>query len=123
MKSTIPFEMENPLWFAETEGILSADDTHLKLEFRTSDAVVGLIKSDVREVKLPLDTIEEITYRKEWWSDCAIVIRVNEMRAASAIPAFKQGQVELSVDKKHCEAAAQFVSAVQLAVAAKRTNV
>ena len=31
--------MENPLWFAETEGILSADESDLKLEFRTSDAV------------------------------------------------------------------------------------
>ena len=115
--------MENPLWFAETEGILSADDTDLKLEFRTSDAVVGLIKSDIRDVKLPLDTIEEITYRKQCWSGCAIIIRVNQMRAASDLPCFKQGEVELSVDGKHCEAAAEFVSSVQQAVAAKRTNV
>jgi hypothetical protein len=30
MKSTIPFTMENPLWIAQTEGILSADETELK---------------------------------------------------------------------------------------------
>ncbi len=112
--------MENPLWLAETEGILSADETDLKLEFRTSDAVVGLIKSEVREVKLPLDRIEEITYQKQWWSGCALIIRVNEMRAASDLPGFKQGEVELSIDSKHCEAAAQFVSSLQLAVAAKK---
>jgi hypothetical protein len=120
MKSTVPFTMENPLWLAETEGILSADETNLKLEFRTSDAVVGLIKSDVHEVKLPLDRIEEITYQKHGRSGCAIIIRVSEMRAASDLPAFKQGEIELSVDGKHCEAAAQFVSSVQLAVAAKK---
>lgn len=122
MKTTIPFEMENPLWFAETEGILSADESDLKLEFRTSDAVIGLIKSDIREVKLAIDGIEEITFQKGLLLGCSINIRVAEMRAASDLPAYKQGEVELSIDGKHSEAAAELVSSVQLAVAARKRN-
>jgi hypothetical protein len=116
MKSTVPFTMENPLWLAATEGILSADETDLILEFRTSDAIIGLIKSEVREVKLPLNSIEQMTYRKHWLGGCSVVIRVNEMRAASELPGFKQGEVELSVDRKHREVAAEFVSSIQLAL-------
>ena len=114
--------MENPLLFAETEGILSADDTDVKFEFRTSDAVLGVIKSDIREVKLPLDRIEGITYRKQWLSGASIIIRVNEMRAASDLPSFKQGEVVLSVERKHRESAAEFVSSVQLALTARQKN-
>jgi hypothetical protein len=122
MNSTVPFTMDNPLWLAETEGILSADEADLKFEFRTSDAVMGLIKSDIREVKLPLDRIEGITFRKEWLSGGSITIRVNEMRAASELPAFKEGEVVLKVARKHRETAAELVSSVQLAIAAKRKS-
>ena len=114
--------MQNPLWFAETEGILSADDTDLKFEFRTSDAVLGVIKSDIREVRLPLDRIESITFRKQWLAGCSIMIRVSEMRAASDLPGFKQGEVELSIERKHREVTAEFVSSVQLALAAKKRS-
>ena len=114
--------MDHPIWFAESEGILSADGTDLTFEFRTSDAVMGIIKSDIREVKLPLDRIEAITFRKEWLAGGSINIRVNEMRAVSDLPGFKQGEVVLSVVRKHRETAAELVSSVQLAVAARKKN-
>jgi hypothetical protein len=120
MKSTVPFTMENPLWIAETEGILSADEADLKFEFRTSDVIVGLVKSDIRIVNIPFDRIEGITYRKRLFSGCFIIIRVNEMRAASELPGLKQGEVKLTIARKHREMAAEFVSAVQMALAARK---
>jgi len=122
MKSTIPFTMDNPLVFAETEGILSFDETGLKFEFRTSDAVLGLVKSDIREVRIPVDSIEEITFRKRFLSGGSIIVRVSEMRSAADLPAFKEGEVELSIDRKRREAAANFVSSVQLALTARKTS-
>jgi hypothetical protein len=111
------------MWLAETEGILSSAETELKFEFRTSDAVLGVIKSDIREVRLPFDRIEGITFRKEWLSGAIITIRVNEMRAASDLPGFKEGEVALSIARKHREVAAELVSCVQLALTAgKKTG-
>ena len=104
----------------ETEGILSADETDLKFEFRSTDAVIGLVKSDIRELKLPFDKIEGIAYRKEWLSGCWILIRVNEMRAASDLPGFKEGELKLTVARKHRATAAEFVSSVQLALDARK---
>jgi hypothetical protein len=119
MKRTVPFKMQDVFGgFAETEGILSTDGTNLTLEFRTSDAWTGLLKTDVRQVTLPLDVIEEITFRKRWFRGW-LAIRVSEMRAAADIPNFKQGETRLSIAKRHCQAAAELVSSVQLARAAK----
>lgn len=115
MKSiSVPFTIQNVFQgFAETEGILSADNAELKLEFQTSDNILGLLKSGVREVRLPLDKIEEITFRKRWFG-CSLIIRVAEMRSASEIPNFKQGEILLSIAKKHSQAASDLVSSVQL---------
>ena len=115
MKSTVPFTIRNVFQgFAETEGILSVDGTDLKLEFQTTDAVVGLLKSGVREVRLPLDGVEEIALRKGWFG-CSLVVRVAEMRGASEVPNFKHGEIALSIAKKHSQAAADFVSSIRIA--------
>jgi hypothetical protein len=119
MKRTVPFKIQDVFeGLAETEGILSADGTDLTLEFRTADALIGLLKSGVREVKLPMGGIEEIALRKGWFRS-SLVIRVAEMRAAADIPNFKQGEIRLSIAKRHSQAAADLVSSVQLVRAAK----
>jgi hypothetical protein len=115
MKPTVPFTIQNVFQgFAETEGILSVDDTDLKLEFVTADSLLGLLKSDVHEVRLPLNGIEEIAFRKGLFG-CSLVIRVAEMRRASDVPNFKRGEILLSIAKKHRSAAAELVASVQLA--------
>jgi hypothetical protein len=118
MKTSVPFSIHNVFQgLAETEGILSVDGTDLKLEFRTTDAVLGLLKSGVQEVKLPIASVEEMTFRKGVF-DCSLVIRVAEMRRAADVPNFKQGEILLSIAKKHSQAAAELVASVQLGPAA-----
>ena len=114
MKSSIPFTIRNVFQgLAETEGILSANGTNLKLEFRTTDSVLGLLKSGVQEVKLPIDGIQEIAFRKGWFGS-SVVIRVAEMRGAADVPNSKQGEILLSIAKKHSKAAAELASSVTI---------
>src|SRR5947207_9130113 len=114
MKPTVPFTIRNVYQgFAETEGILSMDGADLKLEFQTTDNVVGLLKSGVREIRLPLDGVEEVCFQKGWFG-CSLVIRVAEMRGASEVPNFKRGEIALSIAKKHSKAAADFISSIQI---------
>jgi hypothetical protein len=113
--TTVPFTIQNVFQgFAETEGILSVDGGDLKLEFQTSDNVFGLLKSGVREVRLPLAKIEEIAFRKGWLG-FSLVIRVAEMRGASEVPNFRQGEILLSIAKRNSQAASDLVSAIQIA--------
>jgi hypothetical protein len=115
MKPTVPFKIRNVFQgLAEVEGILSVDGSDLRLEFQTAENVVGLLKSGVREVRLPLDSIEEIAFRKGLFGN-SLVIRVGEMRMASKVPNFKQGEILLSIARKHSQAAADLVSSIQIA--------
>jgi hypothetical protein len=120
MISTVPFTIGNVFGgLAESDGILSVDGADLKFEFRTIDGLIGLFKSDVREVKVPIDKIEEIKFDKGFFG-CELVIRVSEMRAATAVPNFSEGEIELEIDKKHSSAAEELVSHVQLGMAARK---
>src|ERR1022692_3454249 len=122
MKPTVPFTIRNVFQgFAETEGILSVDGADLRLEFQTTDNVVGLLRSGVREVRLPLDEVEEIAFRKGWFG-CSMAVRVAGMRGASEVPNFKHGAFVLWIAKKRSQAAAELVSSLQIAPAARKTN-
>ena len=117
---SVPFKIQNVFQgFAETEGFLSIDNADLKLEFQTSDNVLGLLKSGVREVRVPLDKIEEISFRKSWkpwkrWGGCSMIIQVAELREAAKVPNFKHGEIALSIATRDSQAASDFVSAIQL---------
>src|SRR5712671_4535576 len=108
MKPSVPFTIQRDefLNFAVTEGILSVDGTDLKIEFRTADALSGLLKSRLQEVRVPLDGIEEIELRKKWFRKFLLFIRVAEMGKASDIPSFKMGEILLTIPKRHLQAAA-----------------
>jgi hypothetical protein len=118
---SVPFKIQNVFQgFAEAEGFLSIDKAELKLEFQTSDNILGLLKSGVREVRVPLDKIEEISFRKSWkpwkrWGGCSMIIQVSEMRGASEVPNFKHGEIALTIATRDSQAASDFVSAIQIA--------
>ena len=112
MKLAVPFSIDGAFQgFADTQGILSVDGPDLKLEFQTTDNLVGLLKSDTREVRLPLDTVQQITFHKGWFRR-SVIIRVSEMRRASEIPNYDQGEIVLSIARKHSQIAADFVSSL-----------
>jgi len=119
MKPSVPFVIERDefLRFAVTEGILSVDGADLRIEFRTADTVLGLLKSRLHEVRIPLDAIEEIGLRKAWPWQFFLFIRVAEMGKASDLPNFKMGEIVLSIPKRHSQAAAELASAVRRAAA------
>ena len=85
ISTTVPFRIPNVFQgLVLTEGILSVEGADLKLEFQTA-YVLGLLKSGVREVRLPLDKIEEIRFVKTWLGR-TVVVRVAEMRGAAEVP-------------------------------------
>jgi hypothetical protein len=62
-----------------------------------------------------------LPFRKGWFG-CSLLIRVAEMRGAAEVPNFKQGEILLSIAKKHSKAAADLVSSVKFGPASRRTN-
>jgi hypothetical protein len=116
MKASVPFVIpRNEVWnFASTEGIVSFDGVGLKIEFRTADNVIGVLKSKVKEVNIPLDGINGCYVGetgRSWWRKHFLCIKVAEMGRASELPNFSMGMVSLPITD--VPAATELASAVR----------
>jgi hypothetical protein len=99
--------------FGEGHGLLRNEGTHLCLEYQVQDGIVGVLKSEVRQVRIPFEDVASVTLTKGWfgmnWWGVKIVIQGTRMEAFEDVPGASGGRVELSISGKDHEAAENFV--------------
>jgi hypothetical protein len=114
---TLPFKLKNVFeGLAESEGMVSLVDNSLRLEFQTRDSVFGVIKSDVKEIKVSVDDIQDVQFKKGLFGD-KIIIRASGMMTFKDFPNHKGGEIRLHLKKKDRHQAMMIVSDIQLAQA------
>lgn len=110
----IPFKIATTeMNLSESTGILRFEQNQIELEFQTIDAVLGLIKSQVKTVSLSLSEIQEVKLNKGWLSD-KLWIQAKRMKSFEQFPGSKQGSVSLTVKKLHRKDVEYLVSAINL---------
>jgi hypothetical protein len=107
---SIPFGI--PGDFTNSSGILSLVDQELRIEFQTKDGFVGLVKSDVKKVVIPLTEIMDIRFKKSWFGGGKILLQVGSMDLLKDIPDHESGIIRLHVKKKSGESAMNLVAEV-----------
>lgn len=100
---------------AVTEGCLKINDNSLVFEFFTKDSMIGLLKSEVKQVVVGFEDIAEISFKKSIFGS-KLKLRLNNFMLAQKLPAQDAGEVKLRIARNNREIAASFVSKVQLAM-------
>jgi hypothetical protein len=99
---------------ANCEGLLRIEDGDLVLEYQTKDAVVGILKSSVREARIPRDMLASVTIRKEGFFGFGtkVVIHTTRMQPVPGtdIPGMTQGRLVLDVGREDAQAAEKLVA-------------
>lgn len=115
-KKPIPFHLSNVNHgLAEVQGLIHIKNNHLILEFEVKDAFGGFIKSDLKEIDIPFDEIESLTYKKGFWGG-TVKIEGNSMRTFEEIPESEQGRCELKIKRKDRDQAQQSISSARVAL-------
>jgi hypothetical protein len=104
---------------AVVNGIVQTSETELILEYETKDAVVGVVKSGIKRVRIPDDQLASVALKAGWFST-KLLIRTKGMAALAGVPGNEAGQVVLRVARKDRRAAAELVSAVLLHLSEKQ---
>ena len=111
--NTVPFSLNVFGGLGACYGLLKHEENHLSLEFQTHDAVVGILKSDVQHVRIPLNDLVSITLTKGWlgtnWLGIKLVIQTTSLDTLKDVPGMSQGRIELSIAKKDVEDAEEFL--------------
>jgi hypothetical protein len=104
---------------AKCEGLLRIEDGDLVLEYQTTDAIVGILKSNVREARIPRNVLASFTIRKEglFGFGTKVVIHTTRLQPVPGtdIPGMTQGRLVLDVARADVPAAEKLVADMGLA--------
>jgi len=112
---SIPFNIENSSHgLTEVQGLMRVENHHLVLEYRTADTILGLVKTELKEVWIPLVELESIVYRKRFFGlHRRLVIKARKQSSFGAFPESKLGQIELHIQWRDRTAAEDFCLELQ----------
>jgi hypothetical protein len=107
---TVPFIIpEINHGFQQAEGLLKLGKQQLELEFEVKDAILGIIKSGVRDVVIPFSNLKSIKFEKGWFS-AKIILEGVSMKVFDEVPGTELATCTLKVKRKHREEAENLIS-------------
>lgn len=121
---SIPFNIENSSHgLTEVQGLLRVENRHLVLEYRTTDTVLGLVKTALKEAWIPLTELESVVYRKRFFSmHRRLIIKARKQSSFGDFPESKRGQVELHIRWRDRTAAEDFCLELQQSLLRRRNE-
>ena len=111
---TVPFIIpEINSGFQQAEGLLKLATEQLELEFEVKDAILGLIKSGVKDAVIPFSELKSIEFKKGWFST-KIILEGTSMKTFNELPGSELATCTLKVKRKHREDAERLISQARL---------
>ena len=111
---TVPFIIpEINSGFQQAEGLLKLATEQLELEFEVKDAILGLIKSGVKDAVIPFSELKSIEFKKGWFST-KIVLEGTSMKTFNELPGSELATCTLKVKRKHRDDAESLISQARL---------
>jgi hypothetical protein len=104
----VSFKIEDPSGFMESEGIIYLEEDKLQFEFKTFDSMLGLFRSQLKEVSVSLSEIKTIQLQQKFWSS-ELVIQGRNMKAFRHLPGVGAGKLVLKVKREAQQAALTLV--------------
>jgi len=101
--NSIPFTIpEINHGFQEASGLMKLTKEGIELEFEVKDAILGVIKSGIKNVIIPYSKLESIEYKKGWFSS-KIILNGTSMRVFEEVPGTDVATCTIKVKRKHRE--------------------
>ena len=90
---SLPFSISDVYkGWAKVEGTARCEDDVLILEFQMQDRLVGLLKSKVKTIHLPLHALAAIHFQQRLFT-AFVTLRVHSMSLVQDLPGRSQGEV------------------------------
>lgn len=104
---------------AEVSGMLRLERKKLILEYQVKDALVGMIKSDPKELQIPFDNLLEVEYKLNWVLS-RFKLHINSMHILGKFPVGKDGVITLKIKRKQKKTAQELASTINLKLSEHR---
>ena len=82
--------------FAESKGLLLLKNGAVIIQFQTKDAILGMVKSDLKTVDIPLENLIEISYKKSIFGN-KLILLVDNLSFVELLPSSDSNEIVLSI--------------------------
>src|SRR5262245_50017888 len=97
--NAVPFRCEELYGgLADCHGLIRLDGKDLCIEFQIKDAVVGVLKSDVKEVRIPTRELAAVRLEQAWFGlFTKLVFQASRLESVQDVPGMSQGRLRLKI--------------------------
>ncbi len=92
---------------------MTMEGNTFRFEFQIKDSLAGLLKTDVKEVRIPGKEIDSVQLMRKWWGTSKqgvkLVLQATGLATFKDIPGASQRQLILSVARRDVDMAQAFV--------------
>ena len=119
---TVPFEITGVSHgLKDVTGLMKLNEQGFKLEYKLQDSFVGMISSDPKEILIPYRNLDEITFKKGWFSG-KVILEGNSMGAFNDLPGTEPGSRTLKIKRKDRDDAQRLVSQARMQLSEYRLS-
>jgi len=97
----------------QCHGIVYDEGDYLRFEYQLKDSISGMIRSGVKQVRIPVQQIISVDLVKGWLGSIRagvkIVLQGASLDSLKDLPGMSQGKIELCVSKANSSLAMEFV--------------
>jgi hypothetical protein len=104
---------------ASVAGLLHVGEDAIRIEFRVSDAVFGVLKSRVRDLEFPLADLESVIFRNGWFRK-RLLIHARRLSLIADVPGTSEGYIVLRIKRRYRHLAYECVSRITLGISEAR---
>lgn len=106
------FCTSDPMGLTDTHGMLSIEDDNLMLEYQTRDAMLGMIKTSVKLVEIPVSELSSARMEQKLWR-AELVLQGKNMRVFGNAPGAQRGQLRLKINRQSIQAANELLDEIR----------
>ena len=103
------FSTTDSLGMTETSGMLRLDAGKLVMEYQTIDALLGVVKSSVKVLEIPVSNLSAARIDQKLWS-ADLVLQGKSMGVLSSVPGSNRGQLRVKLNRESVLAAKVLIS-------------
>lgn len=112
----VAFNVWDDSGLMESDGLISFADEKLRIEFQTSDSVLGLFKTSIKEVEIDVENILQAFIERKMFSS-ELVLQGDSLRTFRNLPGSTGGNLRIKIHRQSQQAAQNLVDEI---TAAKR---
>lgn len=113
---SLPFKITNLFSdLAEAHGLMTIEGDYVRMEFQTQDAILGLLKSQLKEIRIPIQELNSVIYEKKLFGT-KIILKANKLSTLSKVPGHEKGQVVLEISRKDRDVAEKLTSSMDMKI-------